>query len=81
VSWVLNGVERVVSGSLIRFGDHRGDSAQVHQTPREVYEIMEAARYSTMIELSHHGDPTVPVYLDRRQIVSIIPLWAVVEDK
>jgi len=81
MSWILNGDERVVSGSFVRFGEHMADQAQVHQTPREVYEIMEAARYSTMIELSHHGDPTVPVYLDRRQIIAITPLWAVVEDK
>lgn len=77
MSWHRDGVERVVGGTLVRFGKEVGDATMVHQTPSEVREIMRSAE-EDLIELSHHGDTEIPVFIDRRNIVAMTPLWEVV---
>lgn len=78
MSWISeNGVERVCSGSLVRFGEPNPDQVLVHQTPGEVHTAIRSAS-SWMVELQSQGDPDIPVYIDRRQIVAITPIWSVV---
>lgn len=74
-----DGIERVVSGSFIRVEKTIDEfGIQVHQTPREVREVMQSSS-DDLIELSHYGRPDVPVYVDRRYIIAVTPMWNKVE--
>jgi len=69
--------EYVCVGSTVYWEERRG-SATVHQTPREVRELMRSSS-EDLLELSHYSDPDIPVYIDRRKIVAVTPYWNKVE--
>lgn len=79
MTWRYDGKEHVCKGSFVQYGDGPAYSAQVHETPREVLELMRSAK-EDMIELHHHGDPTVPVYIVRGHIIAVNPSWTIPEN-
>lgn len=77
-----DGRERICDGSNIKFGRGCHEMTSVNETPSEVYEIMKEAKkeYESLLELHHHADPAVPVYIDQREILVIAPRFSKVED-
>ena len=77
-----DGVERVCDGSNIIFGTKRnGYLTSVAETPREVRRLMrQALNDDSIVELSHHADPEVKVYVHRDYLIAIDPRWTRVDD-
>lgn len=78
MSW-SDGVKRACIGSSVRYGDHRGDTAYVMETPSEVRELMRTSE-EDMLELHSTGNTNVAVYIDRRHIYAVTPMWTQVEN-
>lgn len=72
-------IELVCTGSRVHWGRNMGMSERVAQTPREVRELMRTSE-DDMVDLSHIHDREVPVYVNRNEIVAIVPYWTRVEE-
>lgn len=72
-----DGEERVCDGALVVIGHERqgNDVMVVAELPKEVYALKQAQRLG-MIELHHHADPAVAVYVDCEHIVAIDARWS-----
>jgi hypothetical protein len=76
-----DGIERICDGSHIMFGTaRRGATTLVAETPSEIRELMLQAATDTLIELSHHADPAVKVYVHENHFIAIDPHWAQVSE-
>lgn len=79
-----DGIERVCWGAIVEYkeaGRHYSRPLRVHETPREVHNLMLATESGAMLELHHHSDPTAPVYIRNESVVSIDVLWQTIEDE
>lgn len=76
-----DGIERICSGALVHFSHSRSGYSHmtVHETPWEVHQLMKKAQPEDMLELHHHGDIAVPVYVRNEEIISIDARWDKVE--
>ena len=73
-----DGKIRICSGSLVKYGPNSGDCVVVAQAPGVVRQSMLDSE-EHLLEFTHHKDPEVPVYIDRRVVRVITPLWDFVE--
>lgn len=76
-----DGLEHRIDGSLIIYGNrgHGPCALPVNEIPSEVYAKMQEATPEAMIELHHHADPEILVYVRNHEIITIDARWAKVE--
>lgn len=70
----IYGKQHYLGGSEIRHGEHRGDTAKVHESPAEVDQAMKSSG-DEMLEFRDFHNPGVSVFVDRRTIKAIKPIW------
>lgn len=76
-----DGVERICTGAIIVSSQSRGVlPIAVHEVPWEVNRLMQASESDAMLELHHHADAEVTVYVRNEEIISIDARWDRVEE-
>ena len=73
-----DGIERVCDGSVIAYGKACGEKLIVKEIPKEVRSIMRDSS-EDVIELHHHADPLVEVYVNQYNIIAIDARWSKIE--
>lgn len=66
---------------MLRSYERHGGNVVVHESPREVRALMAKAKRKEMIELHHHADPAVPVYVRNNLIVACDARWERIEEQ
>jgi len=77
-----DGVERVCDGSvvIVHSPTHHGQNAVVvNELPKEVRKLMLDSK-EELLELHHHADPEVQVYVNSEDIVAIDARWSKIEE-
>jgi predicted naringenin-chalcone synthase len=67
----------VLSGNI---GRHGINVVVVDEVPKEVHELMQETE-NAMLELHHHADPEVAVYVNLESIVAIDARWDYIEEE
>lgn len=68
---------KICTGSLVRFSEHPGDSVRVRLDPSVVRERMLKPSEDDMLELPSYEDENVPAFVDRYEIIAVIPVWEI----
>jgi hypothetical protein len=78
-----DGIEHVCTGCVVMLKSQAryGGNIVVHESPREVRALMRAAKPNEMLELHHHADPAVPVYVRNKWIVACDARWDRIEEQ
>lgn len=68
-------IEMVCTGARVHWGKNLASSTPVAQTPREVRELVRSSE-DDLVEFGHKFDPEVKLYVNRNEIVAVIPYWS-----
>lgn len=70
-------LERVCTGSNICYSGAKFGPTHlnVHETPSEVNHMMKTSPSDAMLELHHHGDHQVCVYVRNEEIIAVDARW------
>lgn len=78
-----DGIERVCTGCVVMLKSQLrfGGNLVVHESPKEVRALMSQAKPKDMIELHHHADPAVSVFVRNNSIMACDARWDRIEEQ